>query len=120
MQNALTDLLRQSRHKKAEHRSGDRLGAECVSYFKREIEKRHKKFGVVGEAWVTIVPQSLQACTELQTFSRGTLGVIVQGSSQLYLLKQAMLAGLERQLIVACRGAGLKKISLKAGRVAGG
>jgi hypothetical protein len=35
----------------------------------------------------------------------------------LYTLKQAMLAGLQEQLLVACRSEGLKKITLKAGRL---
>jgi len=114
---SVSDLLRQSRFKQARHRQADALGAECVAYFKKEIQKRHQKFGIVGEAWTMIVPESLQQSCELVSFNRGTLGVIVQGSSQLYMLKQAMLAGLESQLMTTCRAAGLKKITLKAGRV---
>jgi hypothetical protein len=116
---SLSDLVRQSRFKQARHRQADPLGVECVAYFKKEIVKRHQKFGIVGQAWTTIVPESLQKCSELTSFYRGTLGVIVQGSSEMYMLKQAMLAGLESQLLTTCRSAGLKKITLKAGRVRG-
>jgi len=117
MRDALADLARQSRLKQARPKQLGKLGAECVSYFKQTIEKRHKKFGVIGQAWVEIVPRELQSSAELSTLSRGVLGVIVQGSSAWYLLKQALLAGLEQQLMLRCRGAGLKKITLKAGRL---
>ena len=34
----------------------------------------------------------------------------------LYELKQLLLAGLEQQLLLACKAAGLRKITLKSGR----
>ena len=37
------------------------------------------------------------------------------GIGHLYQLNQLLLAGLRNQLITACRGCGLKKITLKAG-----
>jgi len=47
---------------------------------------------------------------------RGTLMVLVDSSSHLYELKQLLLAGLDQQLLLACKSTGLRKISLKAGR----
>lgn len=117
MRDALSDLARQSRFKQSRAKPLDKLGAECVDYFKQTIEKRQKKFGLIGQVWIEVVPPQLQASAELSTLSRGTLGVIVQGSSNLYLLKQALLAGLEQQLLHRCRVAGLKKITLKAGKL---
>lgn len=117
MRDVLSDLARQQRFKQASAKAFDRLGDECVDYFKATIEKRQKKFGLIGQVWLEIVPPNLQACSELSTLSRGTLGVVVQGSSNLFLLKQALLAGLEQQLLHRCRSAGLKKITLKAGRL---
>jgi hypothetical protein len=34
----------------------------------------------------------------------------------LYDLKQLLLAGLEKQILIACKSTGLRKISLKMGR----
>jgi hypothetical protein len=51
----------------------------------------------------------------LEGYSRGTLTVIVDSSTHLYELKQLLLAGLEEQLKLACKSAGLRKINLKHG-----
>lgn len=115
MRNA--ELEKLSHWKSTLRRPTDRLGDEVVKLFTHNIEKRQKKFGTVGEAWIAIVPENLQTYAELSSLVRGTLTVIVDGSSRLYQLKQAMLAGLQDQLIHACRGAGLRKITLKAGKL---
>ena len=47
---------------------------------------------------------------------RGSLTVLVDTASHLYELKQLLLAGLQQQLLLACKSAGLRKISLKPGR----
>ena len=114
--NAERDLARQNRFKRTEHRAPAALGSEVVLCFK-QLEKRHKKFGKIGEAWLQSVPPALQAATELTGFIRGTLYVLVEGSANLYLLKQALLSGLQDQMLSACRGEGLKKITLRAGRL---
>lgn len=111
------ELAKLSKWKSTQRRPTDRLGDEVISIFKQDIEKRQKKFGKIGLAWIELVPESLQTHAELSALSRGTLTVIVQGASHLYTLKQAMLAGLQEQLLVACRSEGLKKIALKAGRL---
>ncbi len=110
-------LAKLSKWKSTQRRPMDRLGDEVISIFKHDIEKRQNKFGKIGTAWIELVPETLQTYAELSALSRGTLTVIVQGASQLYTLKQAMLAGLQDQLLVACRSEGLKKIALKAGRL---
>lgn len=110
------DLARLNYWKKAERVPAAKLGPEAVLCFKH-LEKRHRKFGRIGEAWLQLVPPALQDASELSTFSRGTLGVVVEGGSNLYLLKQALLAGLQDQLLLACRGEGLKKVTLRAGRL---
>ena len=48
--------------------------------------------------------------------SSGQLTVLVDSSPHLYELKQLLLAGLQKQLLVACKAAGLRKIHLKLGR----
>ena len=114
--NAEHDLLRLAKWKRTVHAAPASLGAEAVLCFKY-LEKRHKKFGRIGEAWLQLVPPALQAASELCTFSRGTLGIVVEGGPHLFLLKQALLNGLQEQLLLACRGEGLKKIQLRAGRL---
>lgn len=114
--NANADLLRQSKWKRTQHPAPARLGVDVLVCFK-QLEKRHKKFGRIGEAWLQLVPPALQDRSELATFAKGTLGVVVEGGSPLFLLKQALLNGLQEQLLLACRGEGLKKISLRAGRL---
>ncbi|HEX8324231.1 MAG TPA: hypothetical protein VF595_09985 [Tepidisphaeraceae bacterium] len=116
MNSTEADLFRQAKWKAAEHRSPAKLGVEAVLCFKH-LEKRHKKFGRIGEAWLQLVPPALQNASELQTYSRGVLGVVVEGSTHLFLLKQALLSGLQEQLLLACRSEGLKKITLRAGRL---
>ena len=92
------------------------LGPELVSFFKNSVQKRHTKLGKIGECWAQLVPDLLNEHCALESFSRGTLVVMVDSASHLYELKQLLLAGLERQLLVACGSTGLKKINLKPGR----
>ena len=117
MRNSLTDLSRQSHFKRTAHPEPEKLGAPILDYFKHTLEKRHKKFGCIADVWSTIVPADLQAQSELATFSRGILGITVEGSSALFRMKQALLAGLEQQLLLNCRSQGLKKIVVKSGRL---
>jgi hypothetical protein len=111
------ELIKLTKWKHVERRRAEALGDEVVSLFKRDIERRQDKFGHIGEVWGQLVPPALLEWAELSTLSRGTLTVLVQGSTHLYQLKQAMLAGLQDQLLHACRADGLRKINLKAGRV---
>lgn len=92
------------------------LGEEMIQFFKQSVQKRHVKMGRIAECWVTLVPEMLSDHCALESFSRGTLSVVVDSSSHLYELKQLLLAGLEKQLMVACKSTGLRKIMLKAGR----
>ena len=92
------------------------LGPELVSFFKNSVQKRHTKLGRISESWSQLVPELLNDHCALESFSRGTLVVIVDSASHLYELKQLLLAGLERQLLVACGSTGLKKVNLKPGR----
>lgn len=92
------------------------LGEDALELFNDQIKKRHAKFGKLAEAWDALVPSIFQPHTYLATFARGTLCVNVDSSSHLYELKQLMLSGLEDQLLLACRSAGLKKVTLKRGK----
>lgn len=92
------------------------LGPEMVSFFKNSVQKRHTKLGKIGECWSRLVPELLNDHCALESFSRGTLVVIVDSASHLYQLKTLLLSSVERQLLIACDGTGLKKINLKPGR----
>jgi hypothetical protein len=96
--------------------AGAPLGSEMVSFFKRSVEKRHTRLGKIAECWGTIVPEMFNDHCSLESYSRGTLTVLVDSASHLYELKQLLLAGLQGQLLLACKSSGLRKIQLKAGR----
>ncbi|HEY0008660.1 MAG TPA: DciA family protein [Tepidisphaeraceae bacterium] len=110
------DILKLTKWRTTVRTPIETLGGDIVSFFKAQ-EKKQKKFGRIGEAWLSLVPAALQEPCELVNFARGTLTVIVGSSPAMYQLKEAMLNGLQDQLIHACRGEGLRKITLKPGRV---
>ncbi len=109
------DLQRLCAVKQINRPPGQPLGPEMVSFFK-QTEKRHDKFGRIGECWAALIPDTLNEHCALESFSRGTLMVLVDNSSHLYEVKQLLLAGLQQQLLLACKSAGLRKINLKPGR----
>ena len=92
------------------------LGPEMVVFFKQSVQKRQTKLSKIAGCWEQLVPEMLSSHCSLEGLSRGTLTVVVDSASHLYELKQLLLAGLQKQLLLACKGAGLTKISLKPGR----
>jgi hypothetical protein len=87
-----------------------------VSFFKQCVGKRQTKLGKIAEVWAVLVPETLSARCSLESLHRGTLTVLVDSSSHLYELKQLLLAGLQQQLLLACKAAGLRKIVLRHGQ----
>ena len=110
------ELSRLARFKKPPELPQSWIGPELVGFFKNSVQKRHTKLGKIGESWAQLVPELLNDHCALESFSRGTLTVIVDSSAHLYELKQLLLAGLQQQLLVACASTGLKKVTLKPGR----
>ena len=92
------------------------LGAEVVQFFKQSVDKRQRKFGKIAHAWAHLVPENLAEHCALESLHKGSLTVMVDSAAHLYELKQLMLAGLEKQLKLACPSANLKKVMLKPGR----
>jgi hypothetical protein len=92
------------------------LGPEMVNFFQNSVQKRQTKLTQLAACWAQLVPETLTDHCTLESLSRGTLVVLVDSASHLYELKQLLLAGLQQQLLLACKFAGLKKISLKPGR----
>ena len=109
-------LRRLARVKRNEPPAPDPLGAEMVAFFKQSVEKRNAKFSRIANCWTQLVPETLAEHCALESFSRGTLVVLVDSASHLYELKQLLLAGLQQQLLLAGANAGLRKINLRAGR----
>lgn len=92
------------------------LGKEMLAFFKQAVQKRQTRLSKIAEAWGALVPDTLSAHCSLESLTRGTLAVVVDSSPHLYELKQLLLAGLQDQLLLACRPTGLRKITLKSGR----
>ncbi len=109
-------LARAHRAKSRDPTVGRPLGPEMIGFFKQSVAKRQVKLVQIAEAWQQLVPQMLNEHCALESLNRGTLAVLVDSSSHLYELKQLLLAGLQDQLMLACRAAGLRKINLRPGR----
>src|SRR5438128_3571915 len=111
-----SQLRRLAAAKGAAHSSGGALGSEVVQFFKHSVDKRQRKFGKIAQCWAQLVPEKLAEHCALESLYRGQLTVIVDSSSHLYELKQMLLEGLEKQLILGCPSGNLRKVILKPGR----
>ncbi|MGD0463310.1 MAG: DciA family protein [Tepidisphaeraceae bacterium] len=110
------ELRRMHRFKSQSKPIAAALGQEMIDFFKQSVAKRQTKLEKLAESWGRLVPQILSEHCALESFTRGTLTVMVDSSSHLYELKQLLLSGLEQQLLIACKSAGLRKITLRPGR----
>jgi hypothetical protein len=110
------ELARLARVKALSPPVPDPLGPAMISFFKTSVQKRQTKLERLADCWSQLVPELLNEHCALEGFSRGTLTVLVDNASHLYELKQLLLAGLEKQLLTACKGAGLRKVVLRRGR----
>lgn len=110
------DLRRIAHVKHTELPMASPLGPEMIHFFQNSVEKRQTKLSKIGECFGRLVPEALCDHCALESLNRGTLTVLVDSASHLYELKQLLLAGLQQQLLLACKSAGLRKISLKPGR----
>jgi Dna[CI] antecedent, DciA len=111
-----SDLERLHRVKQRGAPMADALGPELLSFFKHSVQKRQTKLNSIAAIWERLVPEQLLEHCALEGYHAGTLKVIVDSSSHLYELRQLLLAGLQRQILLACRSSGLRKITLKFGR----
>ena len=110
------ELKRLARVKHRDARMPDALGPELIAFFKQSVQKRQTKLTKIAACWEQLVPAMLNEHCSLEGLHRGTLTVLVDSASHLYELKQLLLAGLQDQLLLACSGAGLRKIQLKRGK----
>jgi hypothetical protein len=107
---------RVSRLKSINHRSASPLGPQMIDFFKQSVQKRQTKMAMIAEVWAVLVPDLLSEHCALDSYTRGSLTVLVDTSSHLYELKQLLLSGVQQQLLAACKATGLRKITLKQGR----
>jgi len=110
------ELARLSAFKSSPPKTTAALGPELIQFFKQSVEKRQGKFAKIADAWNRLIPPTMLNHCALESFTRGSLTVVVDSSPHLYEMKQLLLSGLEKQLMIACKSTGLKKISLKPGR----
>ena len=109
-------LARLDRCKRRDVPAGASLGAEMLAVYQKEVVPRQSKLGRIAEAWCRVVPEPLQKHASLEGMTRGRLTVVVDSAPHLYQLKQVLLAGGEKQLLMQCRGVGLRRVALKRGR----
>jgi hypothetical protein len=109
-------VQRVHRVKQMAPQSTEALGPQLLDFFNKSVARRQTKLAQISECWCRLVPETLCDHCALESFVRGTLTVLVDSSSHLYELKQLLLAGLEQQLMLACRSGGLRKIALRQGR----
>src|SRR5258708_26064835 len=109
------ELKRVERVKRSDVNYASPLGEEMVDFFQHSVQKRQTKISKLAECWAQLVPETLSEHCALESLNRGTLTVLVDSASHLYELKQLLLAGLQQQLLLACKGGGLRKIALKPG-----
>ena len=110
------ELARLHRVKQRAQEVGEALGPQMLSFFKNSVQKRQTKLSAIAQVWSRLVPEQLHEHCALEGFHAGTLKVIVDSSSHLYDLKHLLLAGLQQQLVLACKSSGLRKVNLKFGR----
>lgn len=113
---AEADLRRLHRAKQLTHAVPGPIGPAAVAFFNGSVRKRQVKLERLAEAWAALVPPVLGEHCALDGLHRGTLTVLVDSSSHRYELKQLLLAGLEDQLLMRCRPAGLRRVALRPGR----
>ncbi len=110
------ELARVHRAKARQPFAADPLGPALVGFFKQSVAKRQTKLCQIAAHWAVLVPPTLDAHCALESLHRGSLTVLVDSASHLYELKQLLLAGLQEQLLLACKSTGLRKVTLKPGR----
>lgn len=110
------EIQRLCRYKRTDAPLPPALGPELVAFFKTSVQKRQTRFGKIADCWQQLVPATLCAHCALESFAKGSLVVLVDSASHLYELRQLLLAGLEQQLLIAAKSAGLRKISLRRGQ----
>lgn len=110
------ELARLNTVKRREHRPAHPLGVSMISFFKKEVQKRQTRLTQIAAAWNVLIPQDLLEHCCLESFSGGSLKVLVDSSAHLYQLKLLLSGGVEKQLKLTSGVVGLRKVTLKQGQ----
>jgi hypothetical protein len=113
---APAEIHRLARVKSFQRPAAAALGEQMIEFFKQSVVRRQTKLAAIAQNWVRLVPPMFSDHCALDSYTRGSLTVMVDSASHLYELRQLLLAGLQDQLLLACKSAGLRKIALRPGR----
>jgi Dna[CI] antecedent, DciA len=113
---APAEIHRLARVKSFQPPAAAALGEHMIDFFKQSVVRRQTKLAAIAQAWVSLVPPMFSDHCALDSYTRGALTVMVDSAAHLYELRQLLLAGLQDQLLLACKSTGLRKISLRPGR----
>lgn len=83
------------------------------TYFKASVERPHKQFVGLAEAWEANVPPALLGHTRLLSLTRGVLRVGVDSSARLYELDRLLRDGLERSIITSAKKSAVRQVRLE-------
>lgn len=110
------ELRRLARVKSFQPPAAAAMGEQLIEFFRQSVTRRQTRLAAIAQNWIQLVPPMLCDHCALDSYARGALTVMVDSASHLYELRQLLLAGLQEQLLVACKSAGLRKITLRPGR----
>lgn len=109
-------LKRLARHRSIRHPEPTLLGSEVLRFYRVYAQKRQPALVALAALCQQLIPELFHPHFAIESFHRGTLTLLLDSAPHLYELRQLLLAGLERQLLVAGAPHGLRRIQLKRGR----
>ncbi len=91
------------------------LGAPLSMFLKRTLAPRVRQVGKIAAAWESLVPEAIASHTCLESFSRGTLTVLVDTAAHRFQLQTLLRNGLHKHLQEAA-GVPLNRVKLVPGQ----
>ncbi|MFP4105220.1 MAG: DUF721 domain-containing protein [Phycisphaerae bacterium] len=91
------------------------IGQPVAMFMKHTLEKRVRQLSKLAEAWDAVIPEDIREHTALETFSRGTLTVMVDSAPHRFKLQMLLNGGLKAQLQENFPGA-INKVRLVPGQ----
>ncbi len=82
---------------------------------KHKLGRRVKQLGDLGEIWDDVLPEDYREHTALESFSRGTLTVMVDSASRRFHLQKLLAGGLQQEIQRRFKGS-LNRIRIVAGQ----
>ncbi len=91
------------------------LSEPLTSFMKKTLARRVRQLSRIAEVWDAILPPEVRDHTALESFSRGTLTVVVDSAAHRFELQTLLRGGLQRELGRQCPEA-INKIRLVPGQ----